>query len=114
MHAIFWSYKGYAGDEYSFKPKSLAEQLVPGSRSVGLKWYCWLGQKGFGPGYFNNSGVYYLFQKSVFKTEAEMVAALEVLKKNYWVKVYDNETHYKGAKAETKMWETRFNKQHPY
>jgi hypothetical protein len=114
MHAIFWSYNGFVGDEFCFKPKTLAEKFAPGSRSVGMKFFSWLTQRGFGPGYFNNSGVYHLIQKSVFKTEAEMVKALEVLSKHYCVKVYDGEAHFKGAVSELRNAEKRIRKQNPY
>lgn len=113
MIAIFWMYEGYTGDQFWYGDK-LVQNFTPTARTVGQKSVSWLTQLGFGPGYYNNSGVYRRFQKSVFKTEAERDEALEKIKQHYKARVYDHEATYKADLLSMRQTEKRMRKQHPY
>lgn len=116
MITIYWCFKGYGGDEfYGDIDAKTAARYAPNSRSVGYKYFSWLNQRGFGPGYFNNSGVYHAFRKSVFKTEADRDAALALMTKwNYTMEVFKDDVAYYDALKEVKVTEKRLRKQNPY
>lgn len=118
MFVIYWCYKGYSGDEfYGDIDAKTAAKYAPNSRSVGYKCFSWLNQLGYGPGYFNNSGVYHAFRKSVFKTEADRDAALALMSKSflsYCLTVFKDDVAYHDELARIKSAEKRMRKQHPY
>jgi hypothetical protein len=118
MITIYWSYKGYCGDKfYGDIVGKTAAEYAPNSRSVSARIFSWLNQKGFGPGYYNNSGVYIVFRKSVFKTEADRDVALELMTKSfnlYTHKLYSDDVEFWDAVGEYKLEAKRLNKQHPY
>lgn len=117
-YEVYWSYNGFVGDKFSFQPNvALAERFAPKSRTVGLKLFSWLNQRGFGPGYFNNSGEYAAYRKSVFKTEADRQAALELMLQSCWaqyVKVFDSKDAFDEAVARTKQLEKIKHKDNPF
>ena len=118
MFTIYWSYKGYCGDRfYGDVNKNIAEEYAPNSRSISVRIFSWLNQKGFGPGYFNNSGVYIVYRKSVFKTEADRNAALELMTRSfnlYTHTIYSDDVSFWDAVGATKLAAKRMNKQNPY
>lgn len=117
MHVIYWKYKGYAGDRFHFAQDQLVAVYAPNSRSVGVRMFSWLTQKGFGPGYFNNSGVWQTFRKSVFKTEAERDAALELMSKPFLsntVIVFKDDVAYFDDLKQIRTYEKRARKERPY
>jgi hypothetical protein len=118
MITIYWSYKGYCGDKfYGDIVAKTAAEYAPNSRSVSARVFSWLNQRGFGPGYFNNSGVYVVYRKSVFKTEADRDAALALMTKSfntYTHTIFSDDVSFWDAVAATKLAEKRLNKQHPY
>ena len=118
MITIYWSYKGYCGDKfYGNIVEKTAAEYVPNSRSVSARVFSWLNQRGFGPGYFNNSGVYVVYRKSVFKTEADRDAALALMTKSfnqYTHTIFSDDVSFWDAVAETKLAEKRLRKQNPY
>ena len=105
--AIYWSYSGYLGDEFTFDSEKLTNKFFPGSRSTKVKFFSWLSQKGFGPGYFNNSGVYRHFQKTMVDEAFEVP-------KHYLLTIYADDVAYFDAMAEIKTAEKRMRKQNPY
>jgi hypothetical protein len=115
MICVYWSYKGYAGDEYMLDTEKLTARYAPNSRSVGLKRMGFLSQLGFGPGYYNNSGVNRTFVKSVFKTEADRDAALVKLNQyTTFTTVYNDDVAYYDAREEYAKLAKRMQKQNPY
>lgn len=118
MITIFWKYDGYVGDEFFTDPTNLIlEKFAPNSRSDAVRTFSWLQQKGFGPGYYKNSGVYSTFRKSVFKSEEDRNVALKLMRGvglDVYVTIYDTEEEYKNALAETKNCESYNNKINPY
>jgi hypothetical protein len=115
MITIYWIYKGYGGDEYYFDDEKLVAKYAPNSRSVGIRRFSWLNQLGFGPGYYNNSGVYFTCRKSVFKTEADRDAALALIKKwDYNTEVLADDVAFADRVKALRVFEKRMNKQHPY
>ena len=118
MHTILWSYKGYSGDEYFMNvSEKLAAKFAPSSRTVGLRLFSWLNQRGFGPGYYNNSGVYIALRKSVFKSEAERDAALALMKQPfmaYAINVYETEAEYNEMVAASRRNQKDMRKLNPY
>lgn len=76
---IFWEYNGYVGDSYYLKNQELC-LAIPNSTST-FKSFSWLTQKGFGLGYFNNSGVYTrVFKTKLIDPTMTIEQALELLK----------------------------------
>jgi hypothetical protein len=118
MITIYWSYKGYCGDRfYGDIDANTGAEYAPNSRSVGFKCFSWLTQKGFGPGYFNNSGVYHAFRKSVFKTEEAKADALALMQQDfhaYTITVFKDDVEYYDSLKEVKVAEKRLRKQNPY
>jgi hypothetical protein len=118
MITIYWSYKGYCGDKfYGDVVGKTAAEYAPNSRSVSARVFSWLNQRGFGQGYFNNSGVYVVYRKSVFKTEADRDIALALMTKSfntYTHTVFSDDVAYYDALAATKLAEKRLRKQNPY
>ena len=118
MITIYWKYKGYVGDEFSsdLEPR-LRNKFAPNSRDVGFRYFGWRTQKGFGPGYFTNSGVYQAFRKSVFKTEADRDVALALMSKDflkYTLVVFKDDVAYYDDIKEIRAIEKRMHKQNPY
>lgn len=117
MITIYWCYKGYCGDQFYSADQKIIEAYAPNSRSVGVRYFSWLNQRGFGPGYYNNSGVYHVFRKSVFKTEADRDAALALMTKSFngpLITVFKDDVAYADDVAATRLHEKRMNKNHPY
>jgi hypothetical protein len=118
MITIYWCYKGYCGDKfYGDIVAKTAAEYAPNSRSVGVKYFSWLNQKGYGPGYFNNSGVYWVYRKSVFKTEADRDAALALMTKSfnlYTITVFKDDVAFFDEVASTRVYEKRARKERPY
>jgi len=102
-------YSGYIGDEQWKKlyTKEDSECVVADSKMIGLKYLDWLYQKGFGPGYYNNSGRYAIAYKLKVPEDTE-------LKVRGQIEIYEN------AAAHTESWKgwkyhaRRQNKLHPY
>jgi len=115
MHKIYWSYKGFAGDAfYGDIEDRTAKKFAPNSRSVSFRLFDWLTQKGHGPGYFNNSGVYIALRQSVFKTDADKQSALAIMFAAHNVVVFQDDVGFWDAVSESKLTEKRTRKERPY
>ena len=115
MIEIYWVYKGYNGDQFYTKDDDLVKAYATDSRSVRINYFSWLTQLGHGPGYFNNSGVYQIFRKSIFKSETDRDAALFKMSKYISaITIFeDRESYYVNLKA-VKGYEKEAKKSRPY
>jgi hypothetical protein len=115
MHNVYWMYEGYSGDCFGFaqRAENLVARFAPQGKSTIVRCFSYLTQRGYGPGYFNNSGVYFQFQRTTFKTEALRDAALELMK-HYCVKVYTTEAEYKEAIADRRLSQNVMRKSNPF
>lgn len=118
MIAVYWCYKGYVGDRFlADVQEGLRLHYAPTSRSTNFRLFSWLSQRGFGQGYFNNSGVYQAYQKFTFKTEAERDEALKLLTASYnkyTVEIFNDVDAFRAAIAATKEIQKQMRKQNPY
>lgn len=104
---VYWSYKGYTGDSFFLHPERLVDRFFPNSKSSEPTVFDWLNQRGFGPGYYNSSGVYICFQKTVVQDDF-------VLPKHHDLVIYEGFQAFKKARAEFKAHAKRANKNNPY
>ena len=113
MNSVYIQYNGWPGDDYYFEPSKLASRYAPSAQPLKAQCFSWLSQKGFGPGYFNNSGKYALFQKLNFKGEipAEELAAL---KNKFCMVVFESKEAFDEAKTRLKDHEKHMRKRNPY
>jgi len=102
-------YNGYIGDEQWKKLHSKEDSkcVVADSKMIGLKYLDWLSQKGFGPGYFNNSGRYVIAYK--LKVPEDMV-----LEERHQVTVYEDAAAHAESWKGWKYHARTQNKAHPY
>lgn len=115
MNVLYWSYKGYVGDTYTFLKGGPVAQKAPASiRTVGQVYLSYLSQRGFGEGYFNNSGVNCWYQKSVFRTEQDRDEAHARLAKDYFCQVFETEEAYKESLLMARANAKAMRKQNPY
>ena len=112
MNSLFIRYDGYTGDANYGSPERLLEK-APSAKAVGTRYFCWLSRRGFGPGYYINSGKYALFLKLNFKGE-NSVAEMETLQKMFSLTVYSSKEEYDSAKVEIAKHQKRMRKQNPY
>lgn len=113
MHNIYWLYEGYSGDKFG-SAESLTERFAIGSKSTLVRCFSWLNQKGFGLGYFNNSGVYFLFQRSTFKSPEAASVAVGLMKAHYACKIFDTEAEYKLAITRKRDGQKDMRKRNPF
>jgi hypothetical protein len=112
---LCWSYLGYPGDGFYFdEGADLYSKFTPTGKQVKAKVFSWLAQKGFGPGYFNNSGRYKRYQKTVFKSEAEKTLALQTMFNRQGIEIFETEEAFKIAKEKTAAHAKMQRKLHPY
>jgi hypothetical protein len=112
---LCWSYSGYPGDGYYFdEGAKLYSAFTPTGKQVKAKAFSWLSQKGFGRGYFNNSGRYKRYQKTVFKNEEEKALALQAMVVRYGIEIFATEEDFKIAKEKTAKHAKWQNKICPY
>ncbi len=116
MHNVYWMYYGYSGDRYGYgeRVEKLTKQYVPGSKATLVRHFSWLNQRGFGQGYFNNSGVCYTFMRSTFKSAEEGAAAAAFIKEKFDVTVFDTDAEYKAAIAAKRTAQATMRKRNPY
>jgi len=116
MHNVYWMYNGYSGDVFGFAERNekLAAKFAPQGKSTLVRCFSWLNQLGFGPGYYNNSGVYFLFQRSTFKTPELGEEAVRLMRAHYAVTVYETEADYKKAIELKRLDQRDMRKRHPY
>lgn len=116
MHNIYWVYKGYSGDEYGFAQRAanLANRWAFEGKSTLARCFSWLNQRGFGPGYFNNSGVYYQFHRSTFRTGQAYAAALTHMKAHYAIEVFETQASYMEEVARIRGVQKDMHKANPY
>lgn len=103
-------YNGYIGDEQwnGFSTAGIhAKCVVADSKMIGLKYVSWLSQKGFGPGYFNNSGRYAIAYKIKVPEGVE-------LKERLQVKMYEDAAAHAESWKDWKAHARRQNKANPY
>ena len=117
MISVYLRVNGYPGDRLWNKFEELRKDLP--SAKVGSETYMsWLAQKGFGPGYYNNSGRYVYFVKLNFKgTEvptAEVEAIQQLLKSNSSIAIFTTCEEFAENKRTYRQHEKHQNKMHPY
>ena len=117
MIEICVKYIGYPGDRYynGHEGQEALDALIPGSKHVGVQRFYWLNQKGFGHGYFNNSGAYAHFQRFKVK-EMPSEEVMKELKKRLGTlsKVYDTKEEYEEDMKKVWKFAKEKNKQNPY
>ena len=96
--------------------KELIEGFIPNSKVVKFSFDSYLTQKGFGPGYFNNSAVYNITFKISANISAEEI--IETLKKgftySYDMKFYDTAEEFAIDQKDQKAHAKYMNKVNPY
>lgn len=105
-------YKGYVGDAHWGGFRGIGGEIkspIPNAKMTCLKYVDWLAQKGFGPGYYNNSGRYAVTFK--VKSDVDLYDALDKLGVEFFDAGSDmHRTRWNTLKAHAK----RQNKLHPY
>lgn len=103
---LFAMYSGYVGDD-KWNQFRREEQVVPEGTMSGRKYLDWLSQKGFGYGYFNNSGRYVVFFK--LKVPVDHSGVL-----GYGFEMFHTLEDYGNRLKEMKAHSKRMHKQNPY
>jgi hypothetical protein len=114
MHFIYWKYEGHGGDKFYFSDGYLASEYAPSSTSVSVRRFSWLNQKGHAPGYLNNSEVYQVFRKSVFKSKGDRAVALELMGKSGSVTVFNDDVAFYDDLKDIGVTESVMHKRNPY
>lgn len=114
IHNVFISYTGYPTDDFYFDPIKTLQKLLPDAVLIPKKKFSWLTQKGFGPGYFNNSSKYRVFIKATFKTKTFTDALLEPLKRYQDLKVFGSIDDFRESIKVTAVHEKYQSKKNPY
>ncbi len=103
-------YKGYVGDANWGGFRGIGDVVqcpIPAAKMSCLKYVDWLAQKGFGPGYYNNSGRYAVAYK------AKLPEGVDVLE-SMGTELFTDADAFKARWAELKAHAKRQNKAHPY
>jgi hypothetical protein len=114
IHNVFISYTGYPTDDFYFDSIKTMQKLLPDAVLISKKKFFWLTQKGFGYGYFNNSGKYRVFIKATFKTKTFADSLLEPLKRYRDLKVFESIEDFKESIKATSVHEKIQAKMNPY
>lgn len=105
-------YKGYVGDKYWGGLRiDGTKSPIPEAKLTKFKYVEWLAQKGFGPGYYNNSGRYAVAFKLTADADFDLYEALV----NLGAEFFDaNSESFKARWAALKAHAKHQNKAHPY
>ena len=102
--------KGYVGDNQWGGFRGIGGEVkcpFPAAKMSSLKYVDWLAQKGFGPGYYNNSGRYAVAYK------IKVSEGIEILE-NLGTELFTDADAFKARWSELKAHAKRQNKLHPY
>lgn len=117
---IFWIYRGYAGDEFYYntmrRPDAQSSthrsllNILDGKTIIKMR-VSYLTQRGFGKGYFNNSGEYAIALKSVVANKEEALLKLQQMRNVYTL---DTRDVFATSIAEWKAVEKEMKKLYPF
>ena len=103
-------HKGYIGDAQWGGFRGIGSDVkcpIPGGKMTSLKYVDWLAQKGFGPGYYNNSGRYAVSYKVKLPEGVEIIEDIST-------EVFTDAAEFKARWAVLKAHAKQQNKAHPY
>ena len=103
-------YKGYVGDANWGGFRGIGGEVkcpIPTAKMSGLKYVDWLAQKGFGPGYYNNSGRYAVSYKVKVPEGVDVIEAPGT-------ELFTDAEEFKARWAVLKAHAKQQNKAHPY
>lgn len=95
---VFWSWLGFVGDmawKDVYSDRAFYISKMPSAKTRVVKYFSWLEQRGFGPGYYNGSGQYAMFLKSTFSSEEKMAEEIKTISDRFGIVIHATEDDFK-------------------